>query len=154
MGERFQYSLVSLSLQTRPSSGQGTTVSSSTQTRWEPVIRAAEMKLVLKGKVVVIGTTKPMILEQLTAPFDPRWMSLYGNPPTQLRDEQDSYFDPPSEPWNPWLTWKLGSLTEEDFTRKPEEKPAAKAGDLVKRRFSQFGSHASCNQEDACGLEQ
>jgi type IV secretion system protein VirD4 len=110
----------------------GTTVSSSTQTRWEPVIRAAEMKLVLKGKVVVIGPTKPMILEQLTAPFDPRWMSLYGNPPTQLRDENDNYFDPPSEPWNPWLTWKVGSLTEEDFTRKPSVRPAAKSGDVVK----------------------
>lgn len=113
------------------SAGQGATVSSSTQTRWEPVIRAAEMKLVLKGKVVVIGPTKPMILEQLTAPFDPRWMTLYGNPPTELRDEDDNYFDAPSEPWNPWLSWKVGSLTEEDFTRKPDNS-AAKSGDVVK----------------------
>lgn len=89
------------------------------------------MKTVLKGKVVVFGASKPMILEQLTAPFDPRWAGLYGDPPTELRDEDDNYFDPPSEPWNPWLKWKVGNLTDKDFTPQ-KESPAVQSGDVKK----------------------
>jgi type IV secretion system protein VirD4 len=111
------------------SSGQGSSVSSSTQTRWEPLIRAADMKTTLKGKVVVFGPSKPMVLEQLTAPFDPRWAGLYGNPPSDLRDDDDRYFDSPSEPWNPWLTWRVGDLTEKDFEPQPDG-PSAQPGNL------------------------
>lgn len=68
-----------------------------------PVMRTAEMARKLKGKVTLLNTEEPYILEQLTAHLDPRYASLMSDEAPDMRDEDgDLVFAPPGAS-NPWF---------------------------------------------------
>ena len=56
------------------------------------------------------------------------------------------------------LKAKIAVALQDELGRVPREEEINQvflmARVMYKRRFSQFASHASCNHEDACGLQQ
>jgi type IV secretion system protein VirD4 len=78
-----------------------TSVSKSSAVR--PVMRTGEMARKLKGKVLLLNTEEPYLLEQLTAQFDKRYAPLMSDSAPEMRDEDGELIYAPPDCSNPWF---------------------------------------------------
>lgn len=107
----------------------GSTSISKSQ-RVQPVMRTAEMAKKLKGKVLLLNTEQPFILEQLTAHFDKRYAPLMSSEPLEMRDEDGDLIHAPPDAPNPWFDIDHSGGEQEAAVSAPESQAAADAPEV------------------------